>query len=65
MIHVIGGGYKVVKSEGKDILSFVDQDNYTDSFGYEWKNYPRTYSDITHGFGVSLSRLESLQGFPV
>lgn len=49
----------------KEVLVFADGGNYTDSFGYEWSNYPATYVDSALGENLSLSRLELNLGFPV
>lgn len=56
---------EVVLVNGIEVFRFCDFKNYTDSFGYEWKNYPRTYSDETLGLALSKSRLELNLGFPL
>ncbi|MCI0542523.1 class I SAM-dependent methyltransferase [bacterium] len=57
----------IVEVEGdpkKKVLKFADE-KYTKTFGYEWTNYSRTYSDSALETNLSKSRLELNLGFPL
>lgn len=56
---------ETVVVDGVPVLRFCEKGNYTDSFGFEWNKYSRTYVDSTLGKDLSLSRLELNLGFPV
>jgi 2-polyprenyl-3-methyl-5-hydroxy-6-metoxy-1,4-benzoquinol methylase len=64
-MHIVTKPRKIETREGKEVYVYTDDSNYSDAFGYEWKEYSRTYTDSTLGENVSLARLELNLGFPV
>lgn len=61
MISGNGEKFPVIKG----IPRFVEQKNYADAFGLQWKTYAKTQLDSYSGTAISKERLERCLGFPV